>query len=64
MPLTGFHPVVARWFAERLGEPTAAQRSGGDFELDLLLRESLAGTRTEKTRVLYVSPLKALSAES
>ena len=23
-----FHPVVARWFAERLGEPTAAQRQG------------------------------------
>ncbi len=87
MPLSGFHPVVARWFAERLGEPTAAQRQGWDairagrhtlvsaptgsgktlaaflIELDLLLRESLAGTLPEETRVLYVSPLKALSAD-
>ena len=87
MPLSGFHPVVARWFAERLGEPTAAQREGWDairagrhtlisaptgsgktlaaflIELDLLLRESLAGTLPDETRVLYVSPLKALSAD-
>jgi ATP-dependent Lhr-like helicase len=87
MPLSGFHPVVARWFAERLGEPTGAQREGWDairagrhtlisaptgsgktlaaflFELDLLLRESLAGDLPDETRVLYVSPLKALSAD-
>jgi ATP-dependent Lhr-like helicase len=87
MPLSGFHPVVARWFAERLGQPTASQRQGWDailagrhtlisaptgsgktlaaflIELDLLLRESLAGTLPEETRVLYVSPLKALSAD-
>src|SRR5882724_10482956 len=87
MPLSDFHPVVARWFAERLGEPTRAQRRGWDairdgrhtlisaptgsgktlaaflFELDLLLRESLAETLPDETRVLYVSPLKALSAD-
>src|SRR6266540_3618995 len=87
MPLSGFHPVVARWFAERLGEPTAAQqrgwaaiRDGQDtliaaptgsgktlaaflIELDQLLRDALAGTLAEETRVLYVSPLKALSAD-
>jgi len=28
MPLTAFHPVVARWFAETLGAPTAPQRRG------------------------------------
>jgi len=28
MPLEGFHPTVARWFRERLGEPTAPQRDG------------------------------------
>ena len=28
MPLAQFHPVVARWFAETLGEPTASQRQG------------------------------------
>jgi ATP-dependent Lhr-like helicase len=87
MPLSDFHPAVARWFAERLGEPTGAQRQGWEairdgrhtlisaptgsgktlaaflIELDLLLRESLAGTLPEETRVLYVSPLKALSAD-
>ena len=87
MPLSGFHPVVAHWFAERLGEPTGAQQQGWQairegrhtlisaptgsgktlaaflIELDLLLREGLAGTLPEETRVLYVSPLKALSAD-
>jgi len=87
MPLSSFHPVVARWFAERLGEPTPAQRrgwaairAGSDaliaaptgsgktlaaflIELDQLLREALAGTLPEETRVVYVSPLKALSAD-
>jgi ATP-dependent Lhr-like helicase len=87
MPLSSFHPVVARWFAERLGEPTPAQRrgwaairAGADaliaaptgsgktlaaflIELDQLLREDLAGTLTQETRVVYVSPLKALSAD-
>ena len=87
MPLSEFHPAVARWFAERLGEPTRAQQRGWEairegrhtlisaptgsgktlaaflFELDLLLRESLAGTLPDEPRVLYVSPLKALSAD-
>ncbi len=87
MPLSGFHPAVARWFAERLGEPTGAQRQAWEairlgqhtlvsaptgsgktlaaflIELDLLLRESLAGGLPDETRVLYVSPLKALSAD-
>ena len=32
MSLSAFHPIVARWFAETLGEPTAraAARLGGD----------------------------------
>jgi ATP-dependent Lhr-like helicase len=87
MPLSSFHPVVARWFAERLGQPTAAQQQGWEairagrhtlisaptgsgktlaaflIELDLLLRESLAGSLPEETRIVYVSPLKALSAD-
>ncbi len=87
MPLRSFHPVVARWFTERLGRPTPAQqrgwgaiRAGRDtliaaptgsgktlaaflIELDQLLREDLAGTLGEETRVVYVSPLKALSAD-
>ncbi|MBA3319696.1 MAG: DEAD/DEAH box helicase, partial [Gemmatimonadales bacterium] len=87
MPLSAFHPAVARWFGEHLGQPTAAQLQGWEairrgrhtlisaptgsgktlaaflIELDLLLRESLAGTLPQETRVLYVSPLKALSAD-
>src|SRR5690349_5740390 len=87
MSLRSFHPAIARWFAERLGQPTAVQQRGWEairagqnalisaptgsgktlaaflIELDLLLRESLAGTLPAETRVLYVSPLKALSAD-
>ncbi|MBA2457835.1 MAG: DEAD/DEAH box helicase, partial [Gemmatimonadales bacterium] len=87
MPLSHFHPVVARWFTERLGEPTPAQRRGWEairagrdtlisaptgsgktlaaflIALDDLMREGLAGTLTDETRVVYVSPLKALSAD-
>jgi ATP-dependent Lhr-like helicase len=87
MPLSAFHPVVARWFTERLGRPTAAQQQGWEairagchtlisaptgsgktlaaflIELDLLLREGLEGALPEETRVVYVSPLKALSAD-
>src|ERR1051326_885963 len=28
MSLAGFHPVISRWFAERLGEPTPVQERG------------------------------------
>jgi ATP-dependent Lhr-like helicase len=82
VPLSAFHPTIARWFAARLGEPTAAQREGwpairaGEHvlisaptgsgktlaaflaALDGLLQEG--GALADETRVLYVSPLKAL----
>ena len=87
MPLSSFHPVVARWFQQRFGEPTAPQRLGWDairsgrhtliaaptgsgktlaaflHSLDQLLREGLEGPLPDETRILYVSPLKALSAD-
>ena len=87
MPLRGFHPVIERWFAERLGQPTPPQRRGWEairagrdtliaaptgsgktlaaflIALDELLREGLSGPLPEETRVVYVSPLKALSAD-
>ncbi len=87
MPLQGFHPVIARWFGERIGEPTAAQRKGWEAiragrdtliaaptgsgktlaaflsAIDDLLVESLAGGLSDAVRVIYVSPLKALSAD-
>ena len=82
-----FHPVVQQWFAETLGEPTAAQRRGwaaireGRHTLiaaptgsgktlaafltaiDDLFTEGLRGPLPDEVRVLYVSPLKALSAD-
>jgi len=83
VPLHGFHPAVASWFAERLGEPTRPQREAWPLiragrhvliaaptgsgktlaaflaAIDGLLR---AGPYLpDETRVLYVSPLKALS---
>src|SRR5437870_12018786 len=87
MSLAAFHPLIARWFSERLGEPTPAQvrgweaiRSGAHtliaaptgsgktlaaflIALDQLLRESLTGSLGNEVRVVYVSPLKALSTD-
>ncbi|MGH7480704.1 MAG: DEAD/DEAH box helicase, partial [Longimicrobiales bacterium] len=101
MPLTPFHPVVARWFEDRFGQPTppqrrgwAAIRGGRDTliaaptgsgktlaaflsSLDDLLREGVARSEAgaaaagaaggadlpDEVRVVYVSPLKALSAD-
>ncbi len=85
MPLSGFHPAVARWFESRFTAPTEPQQrawplirdghdvliaaptgSGKTFAaflsaIDGLLRDGLDGSLTDETRVLYVSPLKALS---
>ncbi len=82
MSLEGFHPAVKRWFAERLGEPSAPQRDGWPHiragrhtliaaptgsgktlaaylsAIDALLRQG--PYLPDETRVLYVSPLKAL----
>jgi ATP-dependent helicase Lhr and Lhr-like helicase len=87
MPLSAFHPVVARWFEQRFGEPTPPQRLGWEAiregrhtliaaptgsgktlaafleELDRLFREGLESPLPDETRVVYVSPLKALSAD-
>jgi ATP-dependent Lhr-like helicase len=87
MSWTDFHPVISRWFAERLGEPTAVQRRGWEairsgedtliaaptgsgktlaaflIALDQLLREAESGPLPDEVRVVYVSPLKALSAD-
>src|SRR5438093_179978 len=87
MSLSQFHPIVARWFSETLGEPTRAQAQGwaairarrhtliaaptGSGKtlaafltaLDDLVREGVAGPLPDEVRVVYVSPLKALSAD-
>ncbi len=83
--LDGLHPAIARWFADKLGEPSPPQQrgwpaiaAGGDVliaaptgsgktlaafmsSIDSLLRQSLDGTLTDTTQVVYISPLKALS---
>ncbi len=85
MPLSGFHPVVARWFARAFAAPTASQQaawpairegrhtliaaptgSGKTLAaflavIDELVRRGLDGGLGDETRVVYVSPLKALS---
>src|SRR5881396_3065636 len=82
MSLEPFHPVIRRWFTERIGSPSPPQTQGWPkirsgrhvliaaptgtgktlaaflWAIDGLLREG-AGLADE-TRVLYVSPLKAL----
>ena len=87
MPLSAFHPVIARWFENKFGEPTPPQRLGWQAiregrhtliaaptgsgktlaafleELDRLFREGLESPLPDETRVVYVSPLKALSAD-
>jgi len=85
MPLSCFHPAVARWFTAHFAGPTEVQArawpairagrasliaaptgSGKTLAaflaaLDQLLVEGLAAPLPNETRVLYVSPLKALS---
>jgi ATP-dependent helicase Lhr and Lhr-like helicase len=53
----GAHTLVAA--------PTGSGKTLAAFliELDLLFQESLAGTLPDEVRVIYVSPLKALSAD-
>jgi ATP-dependent Lhr-like helicase len=87
MSLSGFHPLVGRWFTECVGTPTGAQLRGwaaiqegrhtliaaptGSGKtlaafltaLDSLVRESAEGPLPDEIRVVYVSPLKALSAD-
>jgi ATP-dependent helicase Lhr and Lhr-like helicase len=87
MALQHFHPIVARWFTETLGEPTPAQRRGWTaiaerrhtliaaptgsgktlaaflIAIDELVKESLDAPLPDEVRVVYVSPLKALSAD-
>src|SRR5215468_638409 len=52
---SGAHTLIAA--------PTGSGKTLAAFfaELDLLFRDGLAGTLKDETRVVYVSPLKALS---
>ena len=85
MPLTSFHPAVARWFESHFRAPTEVQirawpaiRAGRSTlivaptgsgktlaaflaAIDQLISEFIETSPPDETRVLYVSPLKALS---
>ena len=85
MSLDLFHPLVARWFRDRFGRPTAPQAAGWPhiaaaadtliaaptgggktlaaflWAIDGLVRAATAGVLDDRTRLVYVSPLKALS---
>src|SRR5215471_11810876 len=85
MPLSGFHPLIADWFAGSVGAPTDVQvqawpaiQSGHDAliaaptgsgktfaaflsSIDHLFKQALGCELDDRTLVLYVSPLKALS---
>src|SRR4051812_12502962 len=87
MPLSSFHPVIAKWFTDTLGTPTTAQRQGWESirarqhtliaaptgsgktlaafltAIDELFVEGLQSPLPDEVRVVYVSPLKALSAD-
>ena len=66
---TATEPQIAGWPAIQKGNhtliaaPTGSGKTLAAFlaELDLLFREALNGELPDETRVLYVSPLKALS---
>src|SRR5438445_2498625 len=58
--LAGFHPIVARWFVETRGEPSAPQREGWPTIAagsDTLI---LAPTGTGKTLAAFLWELNAL----
>ena len=85
MPLSSFHPIIAKWFQQRFGAPTDVQaqswlaiQTGRDVLIaaptgsgktlaaflsciDALFQQALRGELEDRTHVLYVSPLKALS---
>jgi len=64
MPLHDFHPAVARWFTERLGEPTAVQQRG--WEAIRAGRNALisAPTGSGKTLAAFLIELDLLLRES
>ena len=60
MPLSSFHPAIQRWFAERLGEPSAPQREA--WPLIRAGRHVLiaAPTGSGKTLAAFLSAVDAL----
>ena len=64
MPLSAFHPLVARWFGETLGEPTVAQQRG--WEAIRQGRHTLiaAPTGSGKTLAAFLTAIDDLVREA
>jgi hypothetical protein len=58
-----FHPFITKWFAQRFAAPTGSGKTLAAFLscLDRLIRDGISGELTDRTHVVYISPLKALS---
>ena len=63
MSLSEFHPVVARWFAETLGEPTPAQLRGWAAIRDGRHTLIAAPTGSGKTLAAFLSAIDDLVRE-
>jgi ATP-dependent Lhr-like helicase len=63
MPLTSFHPAVASWFRDALGEPTEPQRAA--WSAIKAGRHALiaAPTGSGKTLAAFLSAIDALVCE-
>jgi ATP-dependent helicase Lhr and Lhr-like helicase len=59
-PLPAFHPAVRRWFADRLGEPTAPQREGWPLIQDGGNVLIAAPTGSGKTLAAFLSAIDSL----
>src|SRR2546427_3027955 len=60
MPLTQFHPTIQRWFNQRFGQPTDAQRLGWPHIHSGHHTLIAAPTGTGKTIAGYLSAIDAL----
>jgi len=64
MPLAGFHSIIRDWFADTLGEPTAAQSRGWDAIREGRHTLIAAPTGSGKTLAAFLTALDALTREA
>ncbi len=63
MPLAEFYPTIQRWFAQRFGEPTEAQRFGWPLIRGGHHTLISAPTGTGKTLAAYLSAIDSLARQ-